>query len=172
MNIINIIQKILCNDQYYIERIESLTKNLAQSIIPINLKHEYKTEISPWDIIKGYDLVVADNKYYTYNIYDWKNIILLLHNNLKDKYKYNPEVFDCDDISLLYCSVLSYSAYISQLKKQPAMAIAWSNSHAFNIIIDNKNNIWIIEPQNGEIIGKINDNINKMYNVKKIWFMG
>ena len=173
MNMINILQKILCNNQYYINRIRTLTIKLAQSITPIEIKQKIETEINPWNIIKGYDLEVADEKYYTFNIYDWKNIILILHNNLKEKYKYQPEIFDCDDIALLYFSVLSYSAYYkSGLEHQPAMAIAWSNLHAFNLIIDNKNNIWIVEPQNGTIIGKINDKHDKIYDVKKIWFMG
>ena len=56
--------------------------------------------------------------------------------------KYSLEGHDCDNFSF------AAMGYWSQGLESFAFGIAWSNSHAFNIMIDDKSQIWICEPQN------------------------
>lgn len=177
MNIIELIQNILCGNRecpdtdYLTERIKTLSEELALCIGPIDLTEETQTSINPHHIIKGYDLTIADAEYLTYTFDDWKSIMFRLHQHLVDKFKYVTDVGDCDDFALVYTSTLAYSAYQAGLSKQVAFGIAWSNTHAFNVAIDDKNNVWVIEPQSGSVIGELGTDLGESYNVKKIWFL-
>jgi len=71
--------------------------------------------------------------------------------------KWLKEQFDCDEFSF------ASMGYWNEGLKQFAYGIAWSKTHAFNIMIDNKKQIWIVEPQNN-IYFKLEDiKINKLY---------
>ena len=160
------------NIGYLTERIETLSHELSLCVGPIDIIEQHKTIISPYDVIYGYDTVVADQVYLTYTIEDWTAIVSRLHRQLGGKYEWTKEVYDCDDIALLYASTLAYSAYRAGLSKQPAFAIAWSRTHAFNLLIDNDNGAWLIEPQTGTILGRLGEDNGDTYDVKKIWFIG
>lgn len=58
--------------------------------------------------------------------------------------KYEEEKFDCDNFSF------ALMGYWSQALESFAFGIAWSKNHAFNILIDDKKQIWIVEPQTNE----------------------
>ena len=161
-----------CPDTDYLKkRIETLSAELARCVGPIEIIEDHKSVISPYDVIKGYDMVVADRVYLAYSIEDWTALIARLHKNLGNKYEWTESVYDCDDIALLYASTLAYSAYRAGFTKQPAFGVAWSKSHAFNILIDSKDTVWLVEPQNGSILRKLTDRIYDMYDVQKIWFL-
>lgn len=171
------IQNIFCGTKrcpdtdYLTERVETLSHELSLCVGPIDIIEDHKTVISPYDSIEGYNMVVADQVYLGYTIEDWTSIITRLHKKLAEKYEWTKEVYDCDDIALLYISILAYSAYREGLSKQPAMAIAWSNIHAFNLVIDDNSTSWIVEPQTGDIIGRLGEDNGESYDVKKIWFL-
>lgn len=176
MNIFDIICNALCgnrecNTNYYVKRIETLSTELARSLGPIDIIEESTGEVNPHHVIKGYDMVIADAKYLTYTIENWGNILHRLHRDLGNKYKWIENVYDCDDIALLYSSILAYSAYRAGLTKQPAFGIAWSNTHAFNLFIDSDNGVYLYEPQSGTFKGLLGNSIHELYCVKKIWFM-
>lgn len=57
---------------------------------------------------------------------------------------------DCDEFSF------ALMGYWNDGLKQFCFGIAWSNLHAFNIMIDNKKQIWIVEPQSNKFM-KIED---------------
>ena len=177
MNIIQLIQNMFCGEpdcpdtEYLTERIETLSDGLAHCIGPIDIIEEHKAVTSPYDAIYGYDMVAADAAYLAYTIEDWKSIMYRLHRHLGDKLEYSPNISDCDDFALLYASTLAYSAYRAGLSKQFAFAIAWSDTHAFNLVIDSDHTSWIVEPQTGDIIGRLGDDNGDAYDVQKIWFM-
>ena len=161
-----------CEDvDYLTERIETLSEELALCIGPIDIIEEHKTSVNPHNVIKGYDMVIADIEYLTYSIEDWKSIMFRLHRHIGDKFKYTSNVSDCDDFALLYTSTLTYSTYRAGLSKQIACAVAWSYTHAFNLVIDDNNDTWIIEPQTGDVVGRLGDDNGDSYDVKKIWFL-
>ena len=71
---------------------------------------------------------------------------------------YVEHIHDCDNYSAALKghwadSLISYS-----------FGIAWSQTHAFNIFIDNKRKVWFVEPQ-----GNIWYPIEKAKKIKKYW---
>jgi hypothetical protein len=56
------------------------------------------------------------------------------------------EDHDCDNFSF------ALMGYWSDELKSFAFGIAWSDNHAFNIMIDSNKKIWIIEPQTNEFL--------------------
>lgn len=54
------------------------------------------------------------------------------------------EGHDCDNFSF------AAMGYWSQGLISFAFGIAWSNNHAFNIMVDNNKQIWIVEPQTND----------------------
>jgi len=57
---------------------------------------------------------------------------------------YMADVYDCDNFSY------ALNGYWSDSLKSFCFGIAWSKIHAFNVMIDNKKQIWIIEPQSNK----------------------
>ena len=98
-------------------------------------------------------------------------VLTNIYNILKPTETYAQNIFDCDDFALVFSGVLAYSAFISGFTIQPAFAISWSNSHAFNLFIDNEKNVYVYEPQNNKIMTYAEAIKQNMYSPKKIWFM-
>ena len=59
--------------------------------------------------------------------------------------KYKKEVFDCDDFSFTFIGLCRL------IIPNFAVGIIWNDKHAFNFFIDDKLNVWGIEPQTGKI---------------------
>ena len=71
---------------------------------------------------------------------------VFLSKDRTDLKKYEAEIHDCDDFSrVLWFYWRDWSSIL-------AMGMAWSRTHAFNILVDNKKDIYIIEPQNDIIM--------------------
>ena len=188
MSIIDLLMKMLSKGQktetvdvechkerkYLTERLETLTKELSACIGPVEILEQPQQEISPRTVINAntYDLVIADNEYMSMPMEDWYTLLSRIHKNLIYKYKWTKDIFDCDDIALLYSSILSYSSYKAGMIKQPAFGIAWSNTHAFNVLIDSEDRVWIYEPGSNTVIGRLGNNNGDTYDVKRIWFLG
>ena len=64
--------------------------------------------------------------------------------------KYIKAQHDCDEYSF------ALAGYWNAGLKQFCFGMAWSESHAFNIMVDYKNQIWIVEPQSNKFT-KIED---------------
>ena len=71
--------------------------------------------------------------------------------------KYVAIIHDCDNYSY------ALNGYWSDSLVSFCFGIAWSNNHAFNIMIDDKKNIWIIEPQTNKYIPFEEAKLNKQY---------
>jgi len=78
------------------------------------------------------------------------------------KAKYVSESHDCDNYSF------AMQGYWSEGLESFAFGIAWSNLHAFNIMIDSNKDIWVIEPQTGKFMTLQESKINKMYDIQLI----
>lgn len=64
--------------------------------------------------------------------------------------KWLSEKHDCDEFSF------ALMGYWNRGLSQFAFGIAWTNAHAFNIMVDNNKQIWIVEPQTNKFT-KIED---------------
>lgn len=71
------------------------------------------------------------------------------------RYKWTPNVFDCDDFSYVYKGQASKAAYSEGLEYSYAVGVIFGTStaggHAVNLFIDVVGNVKVIEPQNGQI---------------------
>jgi len=157
--------------EYLNSRVESLTRSLSEAIPPIPINFEPKRIVRPYNIDGIKDCEVADLEYCSFTLDEWKVILSDIFDVLKPKEKYTSKVFDCDDFALLFSGILTYSAFKSGFATQPAFAISWSNTHAFNLFIDNENNVYVYEPQNNKIMTLNEAKQTELYNVRKIWFI-
>lgn len=71
--------------------------------------------------------------------------------------KWIAEGHDCDNFSF------AAMGYWSQGLISFAYGICWNNKHAFNIMIDNNKEIWIVEPQINKYMTLEEANKNDMY---------
>ena len=67
--------------------------------------------------------------------------------------EWKEESYDCDEFSFALMGYWNLGLY------QYAFGIAWTKTHAFNIMVDNKKQIWIVEPQTN-MFYKIEDKKN------------
>ena len=60
--------------------------------------------------------------------------------------KWQKEEYDCDEFSFALMGYWNLDLY------QFAFGIAWSKTHAFNIMVDNNKKVYVIEPQSNKFI--------------------
>ena len=138
-------------DLFSINRLEKKGE-ITQTELKELFKEDSKTiNLTP---LKIYTL---DRKY---NLTDLKNLNKFLFKYLTDAKSYEEETYDCDDFAIkLWAKFKSfYPNY--------ALGLALSNSHVFNIFIDDKKKIWVIEPQNDQVMDY--ENITSKYKLKMI----
>lgn len=115
------------------------------------------------------DIVVADTDYILLDSRTFE----LLHKEIITElkilhFKYEVNVFDCDNFAYLYACLSMLAAYRNGYQDNFAVGIAWSDKHAFNIVILADNTVKIIEPQNGYIY---DEPPSDMYKPTKIFFL-
>lgn len=156
---------------YYDSQIKNLNNLLLKSISMPDLGYlsGKGTLLNPRDFISIGTYAQADNQYYTYSYSDWLDIISKVNTTFKANY--SSEVFDCDNFSLMFSAMSMYSAYKSGFNYSIALGIAWSQTHAFNIFLDNTGKVWILEPQTGKVVGQYGKVSQLDYSVIEVWFM-
>jgi len=101
------------------------------------------------------------------NSFHWSDLIYGLTNVTQAK-KFSEETkvftknwlknkYDCDEFSF------ALMGYWNDGLRQFAFGIAWSKTHAFNIMVDDKKQVWIVEPQTNKFAKIENIKNNKMY---------
>ena len=88
------------------------------------------------------DLTIADKTYILPRKEQIENFLL---SDSTNRYKYQTEMFDCDDFAMVLLGRLR--------ERFPNFAIGFaaSGEHAFNFFIDNTRKLWLIEPQTDKI---------------------
>lgn len=77
-----------------------------------------------------------------------------LHNDLGDEEKYNPEWYDCDDFAI----ALRHEIFKLGKHYKTTLTIAYCEGydgpeyHGYNLLIDNNDAMYIIEPQDDNIV--------------------
>ena len=89
-------------------------------------------------------LFLSDEKYGLCSI---KEIQKFLDVDSTNKQHYRHILYDCDDFSYRLIGALSVPGWSAL-----AVGIAWSDVHAFNLFIDDRKQLYIIEPQEDKII--------------------
>jgi len=114
------------------------------------------------------DISIADNYYYAMNLEDWEK---LFRNIWLKPFRWQKEIFDCDDFSIFMLNRVMLYSKLKGLKYQLAFGIGWSYIHSFNVFIWRDGGIYrlyIFEPQTAEIKAP---NISKEYVIKKVMFL-
>ena len=152
-----------CKEEELKLQIENLKKDnylLQEEIIALKslIKNETINSAKKLETISYLELKNLLSPYCE-NIYLSDNVFSLTSVEEAKKYsiqtkvyinKWKSEEFDCDEFSFALMGYWNLDLY------QFAFGIAWSNVHAFNIMIDDKKQVWIIEPQSNKFI-KIED---------------
>ena len=147
------------NRKFFGETIENLISKRAeldQMIIDLRAQLKQKSEIespkptgklsynetrSILNQLGVMNVYLADTQYSTCP----KNNALLFQQKIGVNLKrYIAEDHDCDVFSF------ESMGYWNKDDYQYAYFIVWSNTHAFNLFIDDEKNIWIIEPQSAK----------------------
>lgn len=89
-------------------------------------------------------IYLRDRYYY---ICPKQTIVDFLAMDKTDKERYLSEIFDCDDFSFRLMGqfdVMPYSAL--------AFGIAWSRTHAYNVVVVTNEGVFVVEPQSDEML--------------------
>jgi len=168
------VKELLKDNQYYVQRINSLTSSLANAVeIPdISQYTSGMRSVKPYNLLHGYKVLAADASYITFTEENWHKILSLIQPKVVKVLKeWRNQISDCDDWALLMSSFIVWSCVKSNLYKQAAFCIIWSSSHAYNGYITTENKIYIYEPQTNKKIGRLGKT-KPPYDSKFIWFMG
>jgi len=116
------------------------------------------------------NFAIADNQYRTPTIKEWA---YLLEKIWIKPFRWQKEIFDCDDFSIFMANRIMLFSKLKGLKYQLAFGIAWSYIHSFNCFVAwNKEfkdyDLYVFEPQNGDIFYPNNSNT---YKIRRIMFI-
>ena len=164
-----------CTDCGYADdRIRTLSEKLAISLPVVNVPNDGLV-MDPYSVVGTIynisDYVQADAHYMAYDDRTWQLVMNDVFTIISDRFDYKTNVCDCDDFALLASAILVNSAIHNNLDCQPACAIAWSRTHAFNCLLTDDSTLLVVEPQTCQIIGEVDDISDQAYAVKKLWFM-
>ena len=160
--IINWIKKIIhINDPLYIYKKVEDTKGIyisgTELIKLLRLKLKDKTKAR-------FRYIVADKEYYLPSKRQVQEVIRI---NRIDSLIYRPEAFDCDDFAYLLKSLFIKLTYKNKNRRAPlAIALVYGllpTPHAFNILIDDNKDVYIIEPQTDKFTLLENSSIKSIY---------
>lgn len=170
------LKKCQVNNYYYAERIDKLLKAQAEAILIPDVSEffdgsEIKT-VKPFleAAFIDRDMVYADLKYYAFTFKVWESLLKPIQALVKKKLKkWRKDIADCDNWALTMASFVALAFDKSGLDKQGAFMVTWSRKHAYNAFLAVDGKVWIYEPQNGEVIGLLEESEGS-YDTEKIWF--
>ena len=103
---------------------------------------------------KSQNIYLSDPTYLITSMHEAKRFT---KESLIETKKYQLHTHDCENFSF------ALNGYWSDSLKSFCFGIAWSKTHAFNIMIDYKKQIWICEPQTNKWTKIESFKNNKMY---------
>lgn len=102
-------------------------------------------------------ILLSDNLYF---LCGREDIQRFLEADKTDKMKYRKETFDCDDAAYRLMGQFSVPGWSGL-----ALGIAWTNKHAMNVVVDERQNVWFIEPQTDELMERIPNRLGSQVEV-------
>ena len=122
-------------------------------------------------LLKLYQNSIADMYYYAFPKQQWINLLTPIQRMVNTLIGgWVEEISDCDDYALIMSAYIALSFIKANYTYQGAFMILWSRSHAYNGFIDSDGNIWVYEPQNDRIMGKLGET-PVPYDTKKVWML-
>ena len=128
----------------------------------------------PWadQQYQGYQMTIVDEKYYTYPKNIWITILERIQEEVKDNVpRWIREISDCDNYADVMSTAVQLAFITAKKKQQGAFGVAHSTTHAYNFFVDDQNDVWIYEPQDGSIRGRLGET-DPPHNTLKLLFIG
>ena len=152
------------------------TDGVRKQVDPPNEKHPGLNKL--YGFI--YDIETSDNYYYAYDEATWRQILELVHPEVKKAVGFGSgEVSDCDNYAYTTAIFAALAFNKAGSRYQGALGVAEGHydpdiktTHAFNVIFLNDNLMMTIEPYSNRWLGKT-DEVNEeslRYKVRKINF--
>jgi len=121
--------------------------------------------------LKLYQTSIADMYYYAFPRTQWVNLLTTLQRIVNSMIGgWVQEISDCDDYALIMSAYVALSFIKAKYTYQGAFMILWSTTHAYNGFIDDGGNIWVYEPQNNQVVGRLGETVAP-YDTKKVWML-
>lgn len=177
------VEKLEADVEWFEERRKTLEKALQDAtVIPdIPLDEESLTLYDFSDdlaahLFGAYDVRPADDRYYLLPYEKWVEILTPIQAEVKESLvRWRTNVSDCDDWAYVMGGIVTQYFAKAGVSCQGAFMIIWDitgeNRHAYNGFIDDEKNVWVYEPQSGEIIGKLGETPDP-YESNWLWFPG
>lgn len=155
---------------------DMLTKPIYIPKIDYTIRGALYETFTPYKDIdtSKYDIHYADLDYFATEIRVWKSILTRTHAQVKKALvKWKRNISDCDNWAYTTLDIVSmaFTKAGSSFGLQGALGIAWSKTHAYNLIVDEEKTIWVYEPQTNKIIGKMDEMTDETYISKRVYFM-
>jgi len=124
----------------------------------------------------GYDLRLADWEYYQLPYDAWIELLAAVQREVGESLtKWRVNVSDCDDWAYVMGATVVQAFVKAGLERQGAFMILWDmtgeQKHAYNGFMDTDGQVWVYEPQNGTVVGKLGET-SGAYETDWIWFPG
>ena len=173
------LDKATQDSNWYESRMRTLENALNDTIIlpEIELTEDDLTpyRFKDWPF-STYDTKVADAEYYLLPYDKWLEILTPIQKEVKKAVgSWKPNISDCDDFAYIMGASVTLFFINAQINRQGAFMVVWDitgeQRHAYNAFMDNTQTVWIYEPQNGSIIGKLGETTGA-YETNWIWYLG
>jgi len=123
-------------------------------------------------VLDKYASSIADAEYLSFPKQQWVNLLTPIQRIVKETLgEWTTNISDCDDFALVMNSYVAVSFIKGGFSKQGAFLTLWSKTHAYNGFVDSTEVIWVYEPQNNKIVGKLTDT-KAPYDTEKVWVPG
>jgi len=118
------------------------------------------------------DVKIADEEYYAYQYDEWVAALGLVQPVVREvRRRWIREISDCDNWATTMYDFMSIAFQRAGLDRQGALLVAWSSTHAYNIVVDSDEEMWVYEPQNGRFVSLVED-APEEYRPRALWFPG
>lgn len=141
----------------------------STKVDPLNMTlfHDYDDKI---------DLQTSDDNYYAYTKDTWKALLKPIQEEVKQHQGYwRNDIGDCDNFALSMSAIVAMAFNKAKNSKQGAFAYVKggktaAKAHAYNGFLTSDDGFYLFEPQDGEIIGKLEEGTDK-YETRKVHFL-
>lgn len=164
---------------WFKDRLKTLEKALEDAmVIPEFDVDESELVVYRFEgkVFMGYDLRAADLEYYQLPYDAWIELLAEVQREVgKSLTKWRVNVSDCDDWAYVMGATVVQAFVKAGLDRQGAFMILWDmtgeQKHAYNGFMDTDGQVWVYEPQNGTVVGKLGET-SGAYETDWIWFPG
>lgn len=139
-----VLKNIIDNQKEEIDRLQEKIIDLPEPKLSERILNTKLKQILKKYLKRNAQVYLLDYQYY---LPKKEDLIKLLKNTYVDKLKYLSDLFDCDDFAIRLWGITSQGKWA-----WTTLGFACGNRHAFNVVVLEDENLYIIEPQSDRLI--------------------